>query len=187
MLTVVCVVAMLCGLILGGCEENSDLENGEQVVVVESKESQKEQVLTFFAPIDGKSSGAVAYRKLIDEYNSSHKGVHVIFEGIATADGFNQYLEERLDSGKGDDIFIVNEDRVKSLYSKGYFCDLSGLAGVQMLNKAAKAQAVIGDITYCIPVNMSAYALFVNLDVLKKYALQPPRDLEEFVFLLQDN
>ena len=49
-------------------------------------------------------------------------------------------------------------------------------------NKAAKAQAVIGDITYCIPVNMSAYALFVNLDVLKKYALQPPRDLEEFVF-----
>ena len=35
MLTVVCVVAMLCGLILGGCEENSDLENGEQVVVVE--------------------------------------------------------------------------------------------------------------------------------------------------------
>ena len=50
MLTVVCVVAMLCGLILGGCEENSDLENGEQVVVVESKESQKEQVLTFFAP-----------------------------------------------------------------------------------------------------------------------------------------
>lgn len=85
MLTVVCVVAMLCGLILGGCEENSDLENGEQVVVVESKESQKEQVLTFFAPIDGKSSGAVAYRKLIDEYNSSHKGVHVIFEGIATA------------------------------------------------------------------------------------------------------
>jgi hypothetical protein len=55
-------------------------------------------VLTFFAPIDGKSSGAVAYRKLIDEYNSSHKGVHVIFEGIATADGFNQYLEERLDS-----------------------------------------------------------------------------------------
>lgn len=182
MLTVVCVVAMLCGLILGGCEENSDLENGEQVVVVESKESQKEQVLTFFAPIDGKSSGAVAYRKLIDEYNSSHKGVHVIFEGIATADGFNQYLEERLDSGKGDDIFIVNEDRVKSLYSKGYFCDLSGLADVQMLNKAAKAQAVIGDITYCIPVNMSAYALFVNLDVLKKYALQPPRDLEEFVF-----
>ena len=44
MLTVVCVVAMLCGLILGGCEENSDLENGEQVVVVESKESQKEHV-----------------------------------------------------------------------------------------------------------------------------------------------
>lgn len=126
---------------------------------------------------------AVAYRKLIDEYNSSHKGVHVIFEGIATADGFNQYLEERLDSGKGDDIFIVNEDRVKSLYSKGYFCDLSGLAGVQMLNKAAKAQAVIGDITYCIPVNMSAYALFVNLDVLKNMLYSHQEILRSLFFV----
>ena len=43
---------------------------------------------------------------------------------------------------------------------KDIFAIFRVLAGVQMLNKAAKAQAVIGDITYCIPVNMSAYALF---------------------------
>lgn len=92
-------------------------------------------------------------------------------------------MEERLDSGKGDDIFIVNEDRVKSLYSKGYFCDLSGLAGVQMLNKAAKAQAVIGDITYCIPVNMSAYALFVNLDVLKNMLYSHQEILRSLFFV----
>ena len=49
MLTVVCVVAMLCGLILGGCEENSDLENGEQVVVVEVRKVRKNRCLTFCA------------------------------------------------------------------------------------------------------------------------------------------
>lgn len=174
-----CIAVLLCAVILGGCGSDN-LGNG-QVIIVENRAGRNEKVLTFFAPIDGKSSGAVAYRKFIDEYNSSHKGVHVVFEGIATADGFNEYLEERLDAGRGDDVFIVNEDSVKSLYSKGYFCDLSGLAGVQMLNKAAKDQAEIGDIAYCIPVNMSAYALFVNLDVLKQYALEAPKNLDEFI------
>ena len=63
------------------------------------------KTLTFFAPVEGKSSGAVSYRRLIDKYNKSHD-VHVVFEGIATADGYNEYLEERLRTGKGDDILL---------------------------------------------------------------------------------
>ena len=57
------------------------------------------KTLTFFAPVEGKSSGAVSYRRLIDRYNKSHE-VHVVFEGIATADGYNEYLEERLKTGR---------------------------------------------------------------------------------------
>ena len=137
------------------------------------------KTLTFFAPVEGKSSGAVSYRRLIDKYNKSHD-VHVVFEGIATADGYNEYLEERLRTGKGDDIFIVNEDSVKTLAHNGYFQDLSSLEAFQKLNDSAREEAVIGDTVYCIPMNMTAYALFVNMDVLERYGLEAPDNLEEF-------
>ena len=99
--------------------------------------------------MEGKSSGAVSYRRLIDKYNKSHD-VHVVFEGIATADGYNEYLEERLRTGKGDDIFIVNEDSVKTLAHNGYFQDLSSLEAFQKLNDSAREEAVIGDTVYCL-------------------------------------
>ena len=67
----------------------------------------------------------------------------MVFEGIATADGYNEYLEERLKTGKGDDIFIVNEDSVKTLAHNGHFYDLSSLEAFEKLNDSAREEAVI--------------------------------------------
>lgn len=170
---------ILCSAILSGCHYSAS--SGNEVNIARSdaqKELQQEKTLTFFAPVEGKSSGAVSYRKLIDRYNKNHD-VHVVFEGIATADGYNEYLEERLRTGKGDDIFIVNEDSVKTFSQSGYFQDLSSLEAFEMLNESAREEAVIGDTVYCIPMNMTAYALFVNLDVLEQYGLEPPDNLDE--------
>ena len=90
-------------------------------------------------------------------------------------------LQAALDAGAGDDVFVVNADSVKPLYAKGYFYDLSGLPVYQELNDAAKAQSTIGDIAYCIPADMTAYGLFVNLDILAQYGLKAPENLEEFL------
>lgn len=171
---------VLCIGSLSGCHRFPG--SGNEVNIVEPKAQRdlpQGKTLTFFAPVEGKSSGAVSYRRLIDKYNKSHD-VHVVFEGIATADGYNEYLEERLRTGKGDDIFIVNEDSVKTLAHNGYFQDLSSLEAFQKLNDSAREEAVIGDTVYCIPMNMTAYALFVNMDVLERYGLEAPDNLEEF-------
>lgn len=170
---------IVCIGTLGGCKAGED--TGGEVIIEETGEQPTEKILTFFAPVDGKSSGAIAYRNLIEQYNNSHPDVHVVFEGIATADGFNEYLEERLDTGQGDDVFIVNEDSVKPLYLKGYFYDMSSLPAFETLNDTARSEALIGDIAYCMPVNMTAYALYVNLEVLEQYGLQPPENLETFL------
>lgn len=168
------------GVLIGGCHHSAGSGNEVNIVEPEAQgELPQEKTLTFFAPVEGKSSGAVSYRKLIDRYNKNHD-VHVVFEGIATADGYNEYLEERLRTGKGDDVFIVNEDSVKAFSRNGYFYDLSSLETLERLNDSAREEAVIGDTVYCIPMNMTAYALFVNLDVLEQYGLEPPVSLEEF-------
>lgn len=171
--------AFLCAGFLSGCQAGSDNLGNQVTVQDDAGQIQEERILTFFAPVEGKSSGAVSYREMIDRYNGEHSS-KLVFEGIATADGYDRYLEERLDAGAGDDVFIVNEDSVKPLYTKNHFYDLSALPAFEKLNANAKSEAVIGDIAYCIPMNMTAYALYVNLDVLEKYGLTPPKDLEDF-------
>ena len=173
-------VLVLCIWSLSGCHHSPGSGNEVNIAEPMSKSQLSQgKTLTFFAPVEGKSSGAVSYRRLIDRYNKSHE-VHVVFEGIATADGYNEYLEERLKTGKGDDIFIVNEDSVKTLAHNGHFYDLSSLEAFEKLNDSAREEAVIGDTVYCIPMNMTAYALFVNMDVLAGYGLEAPDNLEEF-------
>lgn len=173
-LPAVCMAVCLCVGGMSGCSNNS-----EKVVLEEENHSAQEKVLRFFSPMDVGSS-ALYYRELIDQYNRSNKGIRVVYEGISTGDGYNEYLEQRLDAGEGDDVFVVNADMVKTLYHKGYFYDMSQFSAFQQLNESAKEQAMIEDTAYCLPVSMTAYCLFVNLDVLDQYNLKPPQNLEEF-------
>lgn len=175
-----CIAAALCLSLLAGCG-NTPTAGGGQVFVENEGEGQEDRVLKFFAPTDNDSSMARYYEELIDRYNEGHSGLRVTLEGISTADGFNEYLEQRLDAGEGDDVFILNADSVKPLYAKGYLYDLSDLPAFEKLNDATRDQAMIGDIAYCIPVNMSAYVMFVNVDLLGQYGLEPPQNLEEFI------
>lgn len=174
----VCMVVCLGCMFLNGCGKSPGSTN--QVILTDEKNTQEATILHFFAPIDTASDGAMYYRELIDQYNTQNTDCQVVFEGISVANGFNEYLEQRLDADQGDDVFIVNADLVKPLYHKGYFYDLSTFQVFQQLNDSAKEQAMIGDIAYCLPVDMTAYCLFVNLDVLDQYDLQPPKNLEEF-------
>ena len=173
-LLAICIAVCLCIGGVSGCGNDS-----ERVVLEEDDHTAQEKVLRFFAPMDIGSS-ALYYRELIDQYNRLNKGVRVVYEGISTGDGYNKYLEQRLDAGEGDDVFIVNADMVKTLYNKGYFYDMSEFSAFQQLNESTREQAVIEDTAYCLPVSMTAYCLFVNLDVLNKYNLKPPQNLEEF-------
>ncbi|MCH1983002.1 extracellular solute-binding protein [Ruminococcus sp. OA3] len=168
------IAVCLCIAGVSGCSNDS-----ENVVLAEDGHTAQEKVLRFFAPMDAGSS-ALYYRELIDQYNRLNKGVRVVYEGISTGDGYNEYLEQRLDAGEGDDVFIVNADMVKTLYHKGYFYDMSEFSAFQQLNESTKEQAMIKDTAYCLPVSMTAYCLFVNLDVLNQYNLQTPQNLEEF-------
>ena len=174
------MAAVLCLGLLAGCGSAPGAEGG-QVMIENGAEEQENRILTFFAPKDNNSIEAANYKELIDRYNEGHTGLEVTFEGILTADGFNEYLEQRLDAGEGDDVFIINADSVKPLYAKGHLCDLSGLPTFEKLNDMARDQAMIGDIAYCIPVDMTAYGMLVNVGLLEQYGLEPPQDLEEFL------
>lgn len=156
-----------------------------QEAVVLEEERKEPLKLTFFAPIDSNQVGTSSYQQLILEFSKIHDDIQVSFEGISTKDGYNEFLEERLDAGEGNDVFIVNADMVKPLYEKGYFYDLSDQECYRRLNDLARSQCTIGDIVYCIPTSMTAYGMFVNLKVLDQYGLKPPRNYDEWMECLK--
>lgn len=165
-----------------GCQKAGDIDDLQL-----REESTEKEVLTLFMPADGiKSDEANVYKEVISEYNKQRNDVNLIVDGMPTAEGFNEALEKRLESGgEGADLFIVNADSVKPLNAKGFFYDLSDLPAYGLLNDFARAEATVDGTVYAIPLQMTAYGLFVNVGLLKEYNLQPPQNLDEFLFCCQ--
>lgn len=175
-LSLMILCAMTAAAALAGCHAKAEAEKQDVQI-----EAQKEKVkLTFFSS-EGSNEWLNTYKKILLEYNQVHTDVEVGYDGISVADGYNEYLLERLDSGQGDDVFEVNADMVKTLHSRGYFYDLSGIPAFSMLNDAAKAQSMIGGVAYAVPLNMTAYGMCVNTDLLAQFGLKPPENYDEWM------
>lgn len=170
------LAAALSATLLGGCSGDP-----EASITTTPSAPQNVTELTFFAPVDISASAAKYYTSLIDQFNAENPDIHVALDSVATADGFNDFLEERLDAGQGDDVFIVNADSVKSLYAKGHFYDMSSFPVFDQVDDAARAQSTIDGFAYCLPFSMNAYCMYVNTDVLDRYGLEVPENLSEFM------
>lgn len=184
-LSLIILCAVTAAAALTGCG-GQDAENKHRVQI----ENQKQQTrLTFFSS-EGSNEWLNTYKKILLDYNKAHTDVEVGYEGISVADGYNQFLLERLESGQGDDVFEVNADMVKTLHAKGYFYDLSEVPAFSMLNDAAKAQSTIGGTAYAVPLNMTAYGMCVNTELLAQFGLEPPQNYDEWMHcckILKDN
>ncbi len=175
-LTAAAATIALSATLLAGCAPSQ-----ESNITTNPAASQGVTELTFFAPVDMSASSAKYYTSLIDQFNADNPDVHVALESVSTAEGFNGLLEQRLDGGQGDDVFIVNADSVKSLYRKGHFYDMSTFSVFDHVSDAARAQSTIDGFAYCLPFSMNAYCMYVNTAVLDRYKLDVPTNLDEFL------
>lgn len=155
------------------------------------EEKQEKTVLTMFMKIEaGQYNSASVYRNIISDFNEQSDTIEIRVDGLSTGDGYNEALERRLEAGKDVDLFIVNADSVKQLNDKGYFYDLSEQPVFKQLNDAARQQAVVDGTAYCVPTQMAAYGLYVNMGLLRQYGLTPPGNAGEFLNccqILKDN
>lgn len=170
----ICVVA--AAAVFSGCSGKGTVEKHE----VQIDAQQDKTKLTFFSS-EGSNEWLNTYKKILLEYNRDHTDVEVGYEGISVADGYNEFLLERLEAGQGDDVFEVNADMVKTLHAKGYFYDLSEVPAFDMLNDAAKAQSTIRGTAYAVPLNMTAYGMCVNTDLLAQFGLEAPDNYDQWM------
>lgn len=171
------IIIVFTAMVLSACQINKNVND----LQVKSKE-QKKTLIQLFTKIEvAHTTSSIAYKDLIADYNAQSDNIEVRVSGLSTADGYNEALVRRLDEGKDVDLFIVNADTVKQLNAKGYFYDLSEQPTFQDLNETARQQATINGTAYCLPTQMTAYGLYVNVGLLRQYGLKPPKNAEEFL------
>ncbi len=93
---------------------------------------------------------------------------------------YRELLAKRLASGKADDIYLIPAEDVLDFSSKGYIYDLSDLECVNNLSNDALIQSTYDGKIFSIPLSYTCFGFVWNMDMLRKYGLELPNNLEEF-------
>lgn len=166
-LTVALAASLLCG-----CTE-------KQNIVFQEDEAQgaPQTSLTFFG-FKYEALNVVAIEEALHGYMDAYPDVNISYDGIKSPQ-YYEVLGKRLATGNGDDIFMVDHERVLELRGQGKLADLSDLSTLDNFSALAKSQmAADGTIDY-LPTSISAFGLYCNLDLLAAHKQKVPENLAE--------
>lgn len=147
-------------------------------------ENMKIEYLSFFSSSNMSKNDVAKYWSdaFVEKYN---KKVYIEYDEAQyyaeEGQSYRELLEKRLDSSRPDDLYIIQAEDVLAFDKKGYLYDLSDLACVKNLNQAALYQSTYNDRVFSIPLSFTGFGFIWNLDILEKYNLSIPKDLESFL------
>lgn len=141
---------------------------------------QKSAQITFFG-FKWESANVTAIEELISGFMERHPSVTVLYESIKGR-GYFPVLLKRMATGNGDDIFMVDHDSLLTLSRQGCLKDLSGLPEIATYSRLALSQMREPDgAVYFLPMSISAFGLYCNLDLLRQHGVPVPRTLQDFL------
>lgn len=174
-LSAILASVLLCTTVCTACGKNdSDLyiaEESEKSVIslftqgVKVSESIEEYCYDLMNPDTGKE--IVLYTDSADFYAD---------EGLS----YRELLAKRMNSGKADDLYLIPAEDVLEFSSKGYIYDLSNLDCVDNLSDDALIQSTYDGMVFSIPLSYTCFGFIWNVDLLHKYGLEVPDNLNEF-------
>lgn len=153
------------------------------VEVIETTDSQPEY-LSFFSVKSLSGKDVIKYwNDLFTEMYS--KQVYINFEGADyyAEEGlsYRELLEKRLESSAPDDLYIINAEDVLEFGQKNYWMDLSDMDFINNLSEAALYQSTYNGKVFSLPLSMTGFGFAWNLNMLEKYELSVPQNLDEFL------
>ena len=134
--------------------------------------------LTFFGNKADESNVHVI-EKIMSDYMVEHPDIIITYESVKGTDYYDILLR-RMETGNGDDIFMVDHDSTISLQKAGKLADLTGLSTIERYTEDMKEQFVGKDGIYWLPTTVSAFGLYCNMDMLKEHGQSVPANRQEF-------
>lgn len=162
-------------VLLGGCAR----QPGENRVVEEKRgEEARETQLTFFG-YKYEALNVMAIEDALHGFMDEYPGVNISYDGIKSPEYYD-VLNKRMATGNGDDIIMVDHERVLELGRQGKLADLSGISTLENFSELAKSQMTAGGEIHYLPTSISAFGLYCNLDLLKEHGQKVPENWAEF-------
>lgn len=117
--------------------------------------------------------------------SEARSGVSIDFNTYQAEDyqdrTYDQVCLDRVRSGMGDDLLLMNADVISALGREGLLTDLSGLEAASRLQDCVLAANTIGGRLVAIPQEIVAYGLFCNVELFEKYGLELPETPEDLL------
>lgn len=93
---------------------------------------------------------------------------------------YRELLLKRLESGLPDDLYVITAEDVLEIDRRGYIYDLSALPCINNLSEDALQQSTCNGKVFSVPLSYTSFGLLWNVDMLHRYGLKIPENLEEF-------
>lgn len=161
--------------ILAGC---SQIQEQNIVYNYTQKEEQPQTNLTFFG-YKYEALNVMAIEDALHGFMDEYPDISITYDGIKGSD-YYEVLNKRIATGNGDDIIMVDHERVLELGEQGKLADLSGISTLDNFSDLALSQIDAGGEVYYLPTSISAFGLYCNLDLLKEHNREIPGNIAEF-------
>lgn len=159
---------------LGGCMGN---KKETMVIDLNTEPLSPEVSLTFFG-FKYEALNVMAIEHTLHHFMDEYPAITISYDGIKTPEYF-EVLEKRLSTGNGNDIFMIDHERVQKFAKQGYLADLSDLSTLDNFSGLAKSQMSVGGTIDYLPTSISAFGLYCNLDLLEEHGQKIPSNLSE--------
>lgn len=161
--------------ILAGCSEKQEKNI---VFNYAQKEEQPQTNLTFFGN-KYEALNVMAIEDALHGFMDEHPDISITYDGIKGVE-YYEVLNKRIATGNGDDIIMVDHERVLELGKQGKLADLSDISTLDHFSDLALGQIHAGGGVYYLPTSISAFGLYCNLDLLKEHKQEIPENIAEF-------
>lgn len=166
-------------MFLSGCSTNQNM-----IIENDPREEQPETKLSFLG-FKYEALNVMAIEEALHSYMDEYPEISIAYDGIKSPRYFD-VLNKRLATGNGDDIFMVDHERVLELRAQGKLADLSDLSTLDDFSELVKSQMSVDSVIDYVPTSISAFGLYCNLDILKSYGKEVPENLTEFEAVCDD-
>lgn len=171
------IACLMCILFCSGCAGNADRP---KVYVVENE---PEVVISLFAQSD-EIVGTIndCCENTVNPKYGSNIIVYSDFADFYADKGlsYRELLLKRMESGMPDDLYVITAEDVLEFDKEGYVYDLSGLSCINNLSEDALRQSTCNGKVFSVPLSYTSFGLVWNVDMLRRYGLEIPGNLEEF-------
>lgn len=141
---------------------------------------EKNTQITFFG-FKWETENVLTIEQLITEFMQQNTTVNVLYESIKGREFF-PVLKKRMETGNGDDVFMIDRDTLITLSQRGDLVDLSDLPELNAYSDMALSQIREEDgSVFALPTSVSAFGLYCNLELLEKHEVAVPRNRAEFL------